>query len=433
MPGNRRTAHRPRRRDGNSGHGPVLALLKPVRRACSALAPSSSPACWPPSGSRRRPPRPRRSRGAQQPRLVARAAGFDDTGSPAPGAPLGGWAAAQWDLTGPFGIRAPEAWDAVRARGRTPGQGVTVAVLDTGVAFRDAGPYRRSPDLSSAHVVRGRDFVTPGTGPYDRNGHGTFVAATIAATPGNAYGMVGVAYGARIMPVRVLNGAGNGSAARVARGMRWAVDHGADVLNVSIELYDRMSTSPVSITSDARLRAAVVYAARHGVVVVAAAGNSTSAVVPSRGLGDDLLFVGASTEHGCLGDYSNYGPGVDLVAPGGGADAELPVRSRLPLGRRAGAQRPAGELPPPALRLLPRAPRPAGDDRPARDVDGRASRHRRRRGAPLGAHARRAPVAAGGPASAGHDGARPGPPGADRDYGAGLLDVAAAVGVPRRR
>jgi serine protease len=215
-----------------------------------------------------------------QAQVVARAAQFDDTGAPSRGAPAGGWAAAQWDLTGPFGIRAPEAWAAMAARGRTPGQGVTVAVLDTGVAYRDAGPYRRSPDLSAARVVRGRDFVTPRTAPYDRNGHGTFVAATIAATPGNGYGMVGVAYGARIMPVRVLNGAGNGSAARVARGMRWAVDHGADVLNVSIELYDRGSTDPVSITSDPLLRDAVSYAARHGAVVVAAAGNSESKKVP---------------------------------------------------------------------------------------------------------------------------------------------------------
>ena len=177
---------------------------------------------------------------AAHPRFVARAAGFDDTGSPAPGAPLGGWAAAQWDLTGPFGIRAPEAWSAVRARGRAPGQGVTVAVLDTGVAFRDAGPYRRSPDLSPAHVVRGRDFVTPGDGaPTTATGTGRSWPRRSRRRRGTAYGMVGIAYGARIMPVRVLNGAGNGSAARVARGMRWAVDHGADVLNVSIELYDR--------------------------------------------------------------------------------------------------------------------------------------------------------------------------------------------------
>ena len=179
--------------------------------------------------------------GASSPRYVARAADFNDTGSPAPGAPLGGWAAAQWDLTGPFGIRAPEAWSALRARGRTPGQGVTVAVLDTGVAFRDAGPYRRSPDLSAAHVVRGHDFVTPGTAPSTATGTGRSWPRRSRPRPGNAYGMVGIAYGARIMPVRVLNGAGNGSAARVARGMRWAVDHGADVLNVSIELYDRNS------------------------------------------------------------------------------------------------------------------------------------------------------------------------------------------------
>jgi serine protease len=260
-----------------------------------------------------------------QPRLVARVAdGPDDTGlASRSAAAAGGWAQAQWDLTGPFGIDAPDAWPLARASGRAPGAGVTVAVLDTGLAYANRPPFRRSPDISRTHVVAGYDFVANDPYPNDRHGHGTFVASTIIATPNNRYGMVGIAYGARIMPVRVLDAGGSGQAGPIARGMRWAVDHGADVINVSIELVDQVTAAPQSMTVDPLIREAVRYAAAHNVLVVAAAGNSASPDVPSTRLGSDILYVGGSTEHGCLGDYSNFGKGLDLVAPGGGADAQI--------------------------------------------------------------------------------------------------------------
>jgi serine protease len=261
-----------------------------------------------------------------QPRLVARVADDqpDDTGlASRSAAAAGGWVNAQWDLTSPFGIDAPAAWPLARAAGRTPGAGVTVAVLDTGLAYANRPPFRRSPDISRNHVVAGRDFVANDPYPNDRHGHGTFVASTIIATPNNRYGMVGIAYGAKVMPVRVLDGNGAGRAGPIARGMRWAVDHGANVINVSIELVDQISGAPQSMTVDPLIREAVRYAAAHNVLVVAAAGNSASPDVPSTRLGSDILYVGGSTEHGCLGEYSNFGKGVDLVAPGGGADAQI--------------------------------------------------------------------------------------------------------------
>jgi serine protease len=125
------------------------------------------------------------------------------------------------------------------------------------------------------------------------------------------------------MPVRALNGDGQAGPARIARAVRWAVDHGADIVNVSIEIFDQLRLAPATLTTDPALRAAVRYAAAHHVLVVAASGNSASADVPSDRLDSDVLYVGASTEHGCAAEYSNHGPGMDLVAPGGGRDASI--------------------------------------------------------------------------------------------------------------
>jgi serine protease len=267
-----------------------------------------------------------RAVGSAQPRFVAHVADAepDDTGlASRSAAAAGGWVQAQWDLTGPFGIDAPAAWPLASAAGGQPGAGVVVAVLDTGLAYANRPPFRRSPDISRNHVVAGYDFVANDPYPNDRHGHGTFVASTIIATPNNRYGMVGIAYGAKVMPVRVLDAGGSGEAGPIARGMHWAVDHGANIINVSIELVDQVTAAPQSMTVDPLIREAVRYAAAHDVLVVAAAGNSASPDVPSTRLGSDILYVGGSTEHGCLGEYSNFGKGLDLVAPGGGADAQI--------------------------------------------------------------------------------------------------------------
>jgi hypothetical protein len=276
---------------------------------------------------------------------------------------------------------------------------VTVGIVDTGIAYADRGPFRRSPDIAPSRIVRGYDFVDGDPYPNDRNGHGTFVASTVAAAADNGYGMVGVAFQAKLMPVRVLDGDGAGTGTRIARGLRWAVDHGADVLNVSIELYDRLTLQAQSMTTDPAIRDAVRYAARHRVLVVAASGNSSSQSVPSTRLGGDILYVGGTTEHGCLGDYSNYGPGLDLVAPGGGRDADFPDGAR--------SQHPAGLLQASELRALPARARQQRPPRLQGHVDGGAPRDRRG-GAPAGV--RRAgppPDARGDPGAAPRDGHGP--------------------------
>ena len=272
------------------------------------------------------------------PSYRARIAAFtpNDTGQTARTSAAGGWTNQQWDLTGPFGIRAPEAWDLAKQRGDQGGQGVTVAVLDTGVAYADRGPYRRSPDLPADRIVRGYDFVGADRYPNDANGHGTFVAGTIAAAANNGYGMVGVAYKASIMPVRVLDQYGEGSSYRVAEGIRYAAKRKADVINVSIELAD--DRGPISLTAAPDIRAALRYARDQGSIVVAAAGNSAISGVPAKRNSSLVVQVGGSTEHGCVADYSNYGPGLDLVAPGGGADAPISRGPGLQAGRCLGPQ-----------------------------------------------------------------------------------------------
>ena len=197
-------------------------------------------------------------------------------------------------------------------------------MVDTGVAYSNRPPYRRSPDLPARRMRAGYDFVSHDAFPNDRSGHGTFVASAIAAAADNHFGMVGVAYRADIMPVRVLDSLGEGSSGAIASGVRYAVDHGAQVVNLSVEFFDLLSGRPYTITSSPDVRDAIRYAGEHRVPVVVAAGNSSEAEIPSRVLDNSIIYVGATTEHGCLADYSNFGHGVDLVAPGGGEDASLP-------------------------------------------------------------------------------------------------------------
>ncbi len=250
----------------------------------------------------------------------------DDTGLASHAGTPGGWLAQQWALAGPFSINAPAAWESARAAGAEGGDGVTVAIVDSGVAYARRGRFRRSPDLAPQRLLRGYDFVGDDPYPNDSYGHGTFVTSIIAAAADNAYGMVGIAYRADILPVRVLDDSGESSSARIAEGIRYAVDRGADIINASIELYDPfnpLGPRGLSLTSAPEIRSALRYAHARRVIVVAAAGNLAQADVPARRLDAEVINVGGTTEHGCLGDYSNHGPGLDLVAPGGGDDAAL--------------------------------------------------------------------------------------------------------------
>ena len=230
----------------------------------------------------------------------------------------GGWQRLQWNFLPGSGVNAPDAWQHLLDVGRPGGRGTVVAVLDTGVAYSTRDRFKKSTDFQRADFVRGYDFVDDDRFPHDENGHGTHVASTIGESTHNARGVTGLAYGAKIMPVRVLNARGEGESAAITAGIRFAVRRHADVINLSFEFDDTFRQFTASEIPD--VLAAVRHASRRGVVVVGAAGNFARRAVSYPARAQAVISVGASTENACRARYSNAGRGLDIVAPGGGAD-----------------------------------------------------------------------------------------------------------------
>lgn len=204
----------------------------------------------------------------------------------------------------------PQQWglDRIGAKpGMPSGDGVVVAVVDTGVD----GTH---PDLEG-RVLEGVDLVEGGDGRVDPNGHGTHIAGIIAAVADNGIGVEGVTPGAYILPVRVLGPDGVGDHATIAEGVVWAVDRGADVINLSLG----------GPESSEALEYAVSYAVERGVAVVAAAGNDgpgSQEVYPAAYPG--VVGVAASSFDDSPTLFSSTGPWVDLAAPGLGIVSTLP-------------------------------------------------------------------------------------------------------------
>jgi serine protease len=229
-----------------------------------------------------------------------------------------GWTKIQWNFLPGSGVNAPAAWKHLLADGRPGGRGVVVAIVDTGVAYRHWRKFRRSPDFNHTRFVDPHDFIAHNAYPLDREGHGTFVAGTVAESTNNGKGVTGLAYGATIMPVRVLNQNGVGDAATISRGIRYAVNHHAKVINLSLEFNPGVTSTEIP-----DIISALRYAHHHGVVVVAAAGNDSENQMAYPARASDVISVGATTQDRCLAQYSNDGHGMDLVAPGGGDDANV--------------------------------------------------------------------------------------------------------------
>jgi serine protease len=203
----------------------------------------------------------------------------------------------QWGMTR---VHAQTAWNV------TCGRGVTVAVIDTGVACENHGDFTRVQDLNGTRCVLGYNFVNDTDHANDDQGHGTHVAGTIAQTTNNGFGVAGLAHCATILPVKVLNERGSGTLADVAEGIRFAADAGAQVINLSLGGGRRVKV----------LEEAVAYARAHGAVVVCAAGNN-GRYVESPGSEPGSFAVSAiSPDSDDLAFFSSRGPEVDIAAPG---------------------------------------------------------------------------------------------------------------------
>jgi subtilisin family serine protease len=193
----------------------------------------------------------------------------------------------------PQTIGAESAWDIT-----TGNQGIIVAVLDTGLSLSH-------PELANS-LVPGYDFVNEDSDPSDDNGHGTHVAGIIAGAMNNSLGTTGLAPSAKVMPVKVLNSANQGTWADVASGITYAVDHGARVINMSLG----------GSTDSQVLYDAIRYAAAHGVFIAVAAGNSATDAPFFPAYYDETMSVIATQPGDTRWTLSNYGSKVDVAAPG---------------------------------------------------------------------------------------------------------------------
>jgi len=204
----------------------------------------------------------------------------------------------QWHLRQ---IGMPDAWKL------SDGNGVIVAVLDTGVAYEDYKKFHQLPDLKGLTFVEPYDFVTNTPHADDDHGHGSHVTGTIAQATNNGIGVAGVGLNVKIMPLKVLSASGSGSVAGIADAIRYAADHNAKVINMSLG-----GAFPSTV-----LKKAVKYAHDKGVTVVCAAGNESRGKVGYPAAYPGAVAVSATQFDESITFYSNYGKDIDIAAPGG--------------------------------------------------------------------------------------------------------------------
>jgi len=203
---------------------------------------------------------------------------------------------------------------------------VVVAVLDGGVAYLDKGNFREAPDLVGTNFVAPHDFIWDDEEPVDFGGHGTHVTGTIAQRTGNGLGVAGIAFNVSIMPVKtiadeideVLGAPNLGTSSTVAEAIHYAVDHGANVINMSFG-------GPAESTVE---HDAIAYALSKGVFLAAAAGNSgdtgnePSFPAASAWEFEGLVAVAALDYNFNRAPYSNSNAYVEVGAPGGNLEVD---------------------------------------------------------------------------------------------------------------
>jgi YD repeat-containing protein len=229
-------------------------------------------------------------------------------------------------------VRAPEAWEL------SAGSGVTVAVVDTGIDYNHedlaGNVWTNSGEIAGNGIDddgngfvddwRGWDFANGDNDVLDDNGHGTHVAGIIGALKDNGKGIAGVAPNARILGIKVLDKSGSGDFANVVKGIRYAADAGARVINLSLGAVFEYSLSYIKTYASAFYNAvlkpiqdAITYAAGKGSIVVASSGNSGVDVNRTAPAGfTETISVGATTPTGGKAYFSNTGSTLDLTAPG---------------------------------------------------------------------------------------------------------------------
>ncbi|MBP1932852.1 S8 family peptidase [Ammoniphilus resinae] len=196
----------------------------------------------------------------------------------------------QWNL--PI-IKADRAWDISPGRAN-----ITVAVVDTGVDLKH--------EDFKGKLVKGYNVLLDNNNPMDDNGHGTHVSGIISAGTNNTIGIAGVSWNNRIMPVKAIGAEGTGTAFDIAKGIKWAADHGARVINMSVGNYH-----PSQVLHDA-----VRYAYDKGIVLIAASGNDNTDQPSYPAAYPEVLSIAAVDNHKRRAEFSNYGKHIDVAAPG---------------------------------------------------------------------------------------------------------------------